>query len=261
MTSPPLTQSHILQGHTSLAHGFFGARGGVSKGLYRSLNAGAGSADAPEAVVENRARIAKAIGAAQTSHLLSCHQYHSAQSIFVSEPFAEPPKADAMVTDQPGLALAILTADCVPVLFFDPVARLIGAAHAGWKGALAGIGEACLDMMCAHGAEPSRTLVAIGPAIGPGSYQVGPEFYQTFISASPQNTDFFQSGTGDRYMFDVPAYVRARLVLAGIKQIDMIAHDTCALEGQYFSNRRRVKQGQADYGRNASVIMLRPDLI
>lgn len=257
--APPATKAPSLAHMPTVSHGFFGTRGGVSTGLYESLNAGAGSNDAPGAVCENRARIAAAIGAKDSSHLLSCHQHHSADVLHVSEPFSERPKADAMVTKTKGLALAIMTADCVPILFADDSAEVIGAAHSGWKGAIADICSATLTVMEALGADRSSIAAAIGPCIGQASYEVGPEFRDTFLADSAASERFFVSGNADRFQFDIQGYVRAQLVSAGMSRIDTIAHDTCALEDQYFSNRRRNHQGLPDYGRNASVIMLKPD--
>lgn len=252
-TTPSLSHLH------GISHGFFGSQGGVSTGLYASLNAGAGSDDAPEAVAENRARIAAAIGAANPAHLLSCHQHHSADALLIQAPFTDRPKGDAMVTRKPGLALAIMTADCVPILFADPHARIIGAAHSGWKGALGGISEATIEAMESLGADAGRIVAAIGPCIGQASYEVGPEFRDTFIQGADWSERFFIPGKGDRLQFDLPGFVHARLVRAGLSRIDLMAHDTCALKDQYFSNRRRNHQGLPDYGRNASVIMLKPE--
>lgn len=254
---PPAVSAPSLAHMSGIRHGFFGSQGGVSTGLYSSLNAGAGSADAPEAVAENRARIASAIGAPNPAHLISCHQYHSADALLVKAPFTDRPKGDAMVTRTPGLALAILTADCVPILFADEDAGIIGAAHSGWKGALGGINEATLEAMESLGADTGRITAAIGPCIGQASYEVGPEFRDTFLQAAPYSERFFISGVEDRLKFDLQGFVNARLVRAGVKRVDIVAHDTCALKGRYFSNRRRNHEGLPDYGRNASVIMLR----
>ena len=256
--APPATTAPSLDHMAGVSHGFFGSRGGVSTGLYTSLNAGAGSDDAPEAVAENRARIAAAIGAENPNHLLSCHQYHSADVVHITAPFTDRPKADAMVTKTAGLALAIMTADCVPILFADHGAGVIGAAHSGWKGAVANICEATLDAMEALGADRSSTAAAIGPCIGQASYEVGPEFRDTFLAHNAAAERFFVTGQGDRFQFDIQAYVYAQLVREGVSRIDLVAHDTCALDQQYFSNRRRNHQGLPDYGRNASVIMLKP---
>ena len=242
----------------AISHGFFGSQGGVSTGLYTSLNAGAGSADQPEAVAENRGRIAAAIGAASPDALISCYQHHSAKVVRLGGP--EPQvslSADAMVTNTAGLALAILTADCVPILFADEKAGVIGAAHSGWKGAIGGIGSNTVDAMEELGADRSQICAAIGPCIGQASYEVGPEFRETFLSHNSASDRFFAKGQADRFQFDIQGFVHAQLVRAGLSRIDVIAHDTCALANQYFSNRRRNHQGLADYGRNASVIMLK----
>lgn len=257
MTHLPHTPAPGLAHMSSIAHAFFGSQGGVSTGLYASLNAGAGSDDDPDAVAANRARIAAAIGADTPAHLLSCHQYHSADTIHVKAPFTARPKADAMVTATPGLALAILTADCVPILFADEEAGIIGAAHSGWKGALGGISEATIDAMKTLGADPARITAAIGPCIGQASYEVGPEFRDTFLAAADGSARFFAPGKGDRLQFDIQGFVHARLVRAGLSRIDVIPHDTCAMADTYFSNRRRNHQKLPDYGRNASVIMLK----
>ncbi len=250
-TAPSLTH---MEG---ISHGFFGSQGGVSKGLYTSLNAGAGSSDDPAAVADNRTRIALAIGAADARHLLSCHQHHSSDALLVRSAFDGRPKGDAMVTRTPGLALAIMTADCVPILFADNQAGVIGAAHSGWKGALDGISEATISAMESLGADADRITAAIGPCIRQESYEVGPEFRDRFLHAANWSGRFFARGKADRFQFDLPGFVQARLVRAGLSCIDVVAHDTCALEGQYFSNRRRNHQGLPDYGRNASVIMLK----
>ncbi|MEO9968632.1 MAG: peptidoglycan editing factor PgeF [Hyphomonadaceae bacterium] len=254
---PPATTAPSLAHMPSVSHGFFGAQGGVSTGLYTSLNAGAGSNDTPEAVAENRARIAAAIGADEPDHLLSCHQHHSADVVHITAPFTDRPKADAMVTKSSGLALAIMTADCVPVLFADAAAGVIGAAHSGWKGAIADICEATLEAMEALGADRSSIAAGIGPCIGQASYEVGPEFRETFLTHRAASERFFVQGNADRFQFDIQSFVRAQLVRAGVSRIDVVAHDTCALEDRYFSNRRRNRQGLPDYGRNASVIMLK----
>ena len=254
---PPATTVPSFAHMRSISHGFFGARGGVSTGLYTSLNAGAGSDDTCEAVAENRARIAATIGADGPDHLLSCHQHHSADVVHITAPFTDRPKADAMVTKSSGLALAIMTADCVPVLFADETAGVIGAAHSGWKGAIANICEATLKAMEALGADRSSIAAGIGPCIGQDSYEVGPEFRETFLAHSAATDRFFVQGNADRFQFDIQSFVRAQLVCAGVSRIDVVAHDTCAMEDQYFSNRRRNRQGLPDYGRNASVIMLK----
>ncbi|MEZ5947391.1 MAG: peptidoglycan editing factor PgeF [Hyphomonas sp.] len=253
--APPFETSPALAALAGVRHGFFGRKGGVSTGLYASLNAGPGSGDDPAAVAANRERIREAMGA---SALVSCHQIHSPDVIHVTEAWDERPEADAMVTTVPGLALCILTADCTPVLFADAEAGVIGAAHAGWKGALGGVLESTVASMTELGAEPGRIRAAIGPTIGQASYEVGPEFRDTFLETSPASEGLFLPGKGDRFQFDLPAYCHASLAAMGLGRIMNLALDTCALEDQYFSNRRRNLRGEADYGRNASVILLEP---
>jgi polyphenol oxidase len=267
---PPFTTAPVLTGFDGLSHGFFGRRGGVSGGdydslhaggrhqgetggIYSSLNAGEGSGDAPRNIAENRARISGAIGA---RWLLSCYQVHSADVVRVTGPWTERPKADAMVTDRPGLGLCVLSADCTPVLFADPEAGIIGAAHAGWKGAVGGVLLRTLDAMEALGAERSRIRAAIGPTIGQASYEVGPEFRDTFLAADAGSADLFIPGKSDRYHFDLPGFCLRQLQDAGVGAAENLGLDTCAMEEIYFSNRRRNLRGEADYGRNASVIAI-----
>ena len=202
---------------------------------------------------DNRERIRDAMGAEK---LLSCFQVHSAKVVTVTEPWRTRPQADAMVTKVPGLALCILSADCVPVLFADAEAGVIGAAHAGWKGALAGVCEATIEAMVELGASRERISAAIGPAIQQASYEVGPEFRDTFVGEQEWTDRLFTAGREDRSHFDLTGYVQEVLQREGLAGIDNIGHDTCAMEADYFSNRRRNQRGEADYGRNGSVIML-----
>jgi polyphenol oxidase len=253
--SPPFVTAPSLAGLSGVSHGFFGRRGGVSQGDYDSLNAGEGSADAPQNVAENRARIAAAVGARA---LLSSYQVHSPDVVHVTAPWTERPKADAMVTDRPGLGLCVLSADCTPVLFADPDSGVVGAAHAGWKGALAGVLVRTVEAMEAIGARRDRIRAVIGPTIGQASYEVGPEFRGAFLAAHPASADLFLAGKGDRLQFDLPGFCLRQLTGAGIGAAENLALDTCALEATYFSNRRRNLRGEADYGRNASVIVI-PD--
>ena len=253
---PPFETAPGLAGLKGVRHGFFGRKGGVSTGLYASLNAGPGSNDEAASVAQNREIIRAAMGA---DALLSCHQIHSAEVVHVTAAWDEGrPEADAMVTDQPGLALCILTADCTPVLFADAEAGVIGAAHAGWKGALGGVLESTVASMTELGAEPARIRAAIGPTIGQASYEVGPEFRDTFLEASPASEHLFVPGKGDRFHFDLPAYCAASLAAMDIGHVANLGLDTCALEESYFSNRRRNHRGEPDYGRNAAVIVLAP---
>jgi len=237
-----------------ITHGFFGRQGGVSSGLYDSLNIGEGSNDKAEDLAANRAIIRKTMGA---DHLLSCYQIHSPTVIKVTQPWTERPQADAMVTQRAGIALCILTADCVPVLFADPVAKVIGAAHAGWRGAFEGVCEATLKAMEALGADRDNITAAIGPAIQQASYEVGPEFRDTWVGAHEWTDRLFKAGEGEKSYFDLTGYVRTTLLSEGVAAIDNLGHDTCAMENTYFSNRRRNHRGEADYGRNGSVIMLK----
>lgn len=253
MTSPPHALGHKMSTIEGISHGFFGRKGGVSTGIYESLNIGQGSDDDARAIRDNRDRIRDTVKA---DKLLSCFQVHSAKVITVSEPWRTRPQADAMVTKVPGLALCILTADCVPVLFADAETGIVGAAHAGWKGALAGICEATIEAMEALGAERDQITAAIGPAIQQASYEVGPEFRDTFVGEHEWTDRLFVAGRDDRSHFDLVGYVQATLLREGVSAVDNIGHDTCAMEADYFSNRRRNHRGEADYGRNGSVIVL-----
>jgi polyphenol oxidase len=249
-------QSTMLAQLSGIEHGFYGRVGGVSTGIYESLNAGPGSQDLAEHVVENRRRIADHLGVTP-DRLMSAHQVHSADALMVDKPFSnERPQVDALVTRCPSLATTVLTADCAPILFADPAARIVAAAHAGWKGALGGIVEATLEKMCKLGAAKSRIVAAIGPCIAQVSYEVGPEFVETFLASDANNARFFIPGENDRSLFDLKHFCAARLRTAGIGAIDVLPHDTVVLEDAYFSNRRRTLRGEPDYGRNLSAIRI-----
>lgn len=254
MTRPPFYQTPFLAEMDDVSHGFFGRQGGVSTGLFESLNVGIGSEDDPAAISINRETVRTTLG---LPAMVSAYQVHSADVITVTEPWPDDqrPRGDAMVTDRPGIGLCILTADCVPVLFADIRLSVIGAVHAGWKGAIGGVCEATLEAMAAFGSRPRDIICSIGPAIQQPSYEVGPEFADRFIADDPDNRTFFRPGAGDRLHFDLTGYVHRRLARAGIGQIEHLSHDTCADE-RYFSNRRRTHRGEADYGRNASVIAI-----
>jgi polyphenol oxidase len=255
-TSLAPVRSTMLTQLTGIAHGFYGRRGGVSSGIYESLNTGHGSADDGANVIENRRRIAVDMGVTP-DRLMSAYQVHSADAIMVDKPFTgERPKVDALVTRCPSLATTILTADCAPVLFADPSARIVAAAHAGWKGAVGGILEATIEKMCKLGAAKSRIVAAIGPCIAQASYEVGPEFLAHFVELDVANERFFVPGLGDRFQFDLKRFCAARLRAAGLGAIDVLPHDTCALESTFFSNRRRNLAGEPDYGRNLSAIRI-----
>ncbi|MCB1338536.1 MAG: peptidoglycan editing factor PgeF [Maritimibacter sp.] len=239
-----------------VSHGFFTRRGGASSGVYAGLNCGAGSDDLRDAVELNRARVADALGLAREA-LVTVHQTHSADVVTVTGPLAAPkPEADAMVTATPGVALAILTADCEPVLFADAEAGVIGAAHAGWKGALDGVLEATVEAMEALGADRARIAAVIGPTISQRAYEVGPEFVERFVDDDPGNARFFAGGTGDRAQFDLPGYGLKRLRDAGVGQAEWTRHCTYSDPARFYSYRRSVHLREADYGRLISVIRL-----
>ena len=238
-----------------LRHGFFTRKGGVSSGIFEGLNCGPGSSDQAEAVQLNRARVAKAMGVGEDA-LFSLHQVHSADVITDVEVMKTRPKADAMVTNQPGIALAVLTADCQPVLFADREAGGIGAAHAGWRGAQAGVLDATVDAMEALGAKPPRIQAVIGPTISQAAYEVGPEFFDAFTADAPENDRFFIQGLGDRLLFDLPAYGLHRLRAAGVGHAVWTRHCTYNDPARFFSYRRTTHAGEADYGRLIATIRL-----
>lgn len=250
--------SPVLNGLPGISHGFFGRAGGVSQGVYASLNCGQGSNDRPEDVAENRTRVARGIGVA-ADRLVSVHQVHGRDAMTVAAPWTERPKADAMVTAVPGLALGVLAADCTPVLFADPEARVIGAAHAGWRGALAGVTDAAVEAMEALGARRDRIRAAIGPTIRAESYEVGPEFPGPFLADSADNERFFRPAarTG-HHLFDLPGYLARRLGRLGLAAVDDLEQDTLTQPGRFFSYRRTTLAGEADYGRQLSAIALVP---
>lgn len=236
-------------------HGFFTRRGGASSGVFAGLNCGFGSSDQREAVAVNRARVADAMEV-DSDGLVGVHQVHSADVVTVSAPLGGAIKADAMVTAVPGLALSILTADCQPVLFADPEAGVIGAAHAGWRGALDGVLEATLDAMEALGATRAHIRAVIGPTISQRAYEVGPEFLDDFMLENPDNARFFANGTGDRMLFDLPGFGLHRLRRAGIGEAEWTGHCTYSDADRFFSYRRCTHEKEADYGRLISSIRL-----
>ena len=243
-----------------IRHGFFGRTGGVSDGLYRSLNCGYGSDDDPEAVAENRARATRACGLTPAA-LYTAYQVHSADALVVTAPWSqdEAPRVDAMATAAPGLALAILTADCVPVLLADREAGVIGAAHAGWRGALNGVLEAVVEAMLGLGAQTRDIRAVIGPAIGAPSYEVGPEFPAPFLARNQLDEDLFApAGREGHLHFDIAGYVARRLNRLGLATVAATGGDTCAEAGRFFSYRRSVHRGEPDYGRHISIVALNP---
>ncbi|MBL8545791.1 MAG: peptidoglycan editing factor PgeF [Hyphomonadaceae bacterium] len=249
----PHAKAHVLAG---VKHGFFGREGGISTGIYATLNAGTGSGDDPANVLENRARIAAAFEV-DRDHLCGVHQVHSPTAVFIDGPWqGERPRADALVTKTQKLAISILTADCAPILFADVEAGVIGAAHAGWRGALGGVIEATVALMVEHGAARSRIAAAIGPCIHQPSYEVGPEFEAEFRAGDSEFGSFFTAGAGDRFHFDLPGFCASRLKAAGIGRVETMPLDTYAESTRLHSHRRSVHEKAGDYGRNCSVIML-----
>jgi YfiH family protein len=238
-----------------MRHGFFTRKGGVSSGVFEGLNCGLGSSDQSEAVTMNRARVADAMDV-DTDALMTVHQVHSADVLTIDKPSSERPKADAMVTATPGIALGVLTADCQPVLFADPTAQVIGAAHAGWRGALDGVLDATVDAMLALGAKRENIQAVIGPSISQISYEVGPEFLDTFMGEDDENHRFFIQGKDDRYLFDLPAYGLKRLRDAGVGTAEWTRHCTYRDTDRFYSFRRATHAKEADYGRLISAIRL-----
>lgn len=247
-----------LEATAGVRHGFFTREGGVSEGVYASLNCGLGSHDDPDRVAENRARALGQLGLA-SSVLVTVHQIHSAKVEVADGPWPTEgrPRADAIVTQRPGLALGILTADCAPVLFADPVRRVVGAAHAGWRGAKDGVLEATVRAMCELGARTGDTTACVGPCIQQPSYEVGPEFRDAFLADDPRDADLFASSLRPRhFLFDLAGYVTRRLARIGLKAIGRAPHDTFADERRFYSYRRTTKRGEADYGRQLSAVAL-----
>lgn len=241
-----------------IVHGFFGRRGGVSAGVYASLNAGPGSGDDPAHVARNRDRIAHAMGLAGAADLVSLFQVHGRGVVALDGPLAgERPRADGMVTDRPGLGLCILTADCGPLLLADPEAGVIGAAHAGWRGAVAGIAEATLAAMEARGAQRGRIRAALGPCIAAESYEVGPDLEEAVLAVSDWAGSCFRPGPRGRAHFDLKTYIAGRLARAGVDRLEISPEDTYAGREDWHSHRRNTHEGLSDYGRNASVISIK----
>jgi YfiH family protein len=237
-------------------HGFLGRSGGVSTGVVAGLNVGTGSKDDPAAIAENRRRAVEAVKPG--AQLATVYQVHSNESRYVAEPWpqGERPKADAMVTDQSGILLGILTADCAPVLLADAESGIVGAAHAGWRGALSGITDSAIAAMEEIGARRERIAAAIGPCIALPSYEVDEAFRERFVEADPTNERFFITAASDSLHFDLPAYVRHRLIAAGIDEVETIHLDTYSNPDRFFSYRRATHEKEPDYGRQFSLIGL-----
>lgn len=256
-TSPEILTADSLRDISGIGHAFFTRIGGVSGGLYASLNVGFGSDDTAENVRQNRERAMAALTGAET--LNTVYQIHGAtvaRADTAWEPSAAP-KADAMVTDRPGVAIGILTADCAPVLFADPVNRVVGAAHAGWRGAVGGVLTATVEAMESLGAERSSILAVVGPAIAQASYEVGPEFPAPFLEENAGNQRFFRpSARETHHMFDLAGYTESRLAALGLASAETVGRDTCAEEDLFFSYRRSTLRQEADYGRELSAIVI-----
>jgi YfiH family protein len=256
MTALPVLTSPLLD-LPGVRHAFFTRQGGVSAGLYDSLNVGRGSRDDPSDVVENRRRTAAHFGLPAEA-LSTCYQIHSATALTTAQGWSDArPEGDAVVTAAAGVICGALAADCAPILLADPQARVVAAAHAGWKGALGGIAEATVAAMVHQGAEAGRIVAVVGPCIGPASYEVGLEFRERFTDAAADNARFFAAGeAADRQMFDLPAFVLSRLRGAGVGTCDWIGADTCAEEALFYSNRRAFRREEPDFGRLLSAIVL-----
>ncbi|MDP3656968.1 MAG: peptidoglycan editing factor PgeF [Brevundimonas sp.] len=255
MSLTPIT--HPLLDRAGVRHGFFTRQGGVSTGLYEGLNTGVGSNDDPAAVAENRRRVAEHLGGVPDD-LAACFQIHSAVTRVAEAGWkGERPEGDAVVSTAPGVICAVLTADCAPVLLADPAAGVVGAAHAGWKGALDGVVHSTVAAMQALGAEPRRMVAVIGPCIARASYEVGADFQDRFDHHDPGSARFFAPGpTPDKRLFDLPAFVLWRLEQAGVADAAWTGDDTRADAARFYSNRRAYLEGEADFGRLMSAITL-----
>lgn len=251
--------SSLLSAVPGLRHAFFSREGGVSEGIYEGLNGGIGSNDDTANVAENRRRMAEQMGVT-SDRLLTLYQVHSPDVVVVTTPWGDAvrPKADALVTRTEGIAIGVTAADCGPILFVDPNARVIGAAHAGWKGALTGVLESTIGAMEKLGADRGGIVAAIGPLIRQHSYEVGSEFVERFLDADAGNAMFFLPGERDGHsMFDLAGFIRMRLENAGVLMIDDVGIDTYSDE-RFFSYRRSVHRKESDYGRHVHAIVLEP---
>ncbi len=256
-----MLRASALSALPGVRHGFFTRDGGVSQGLYASLNGGIGSADAPAKVMENRGRMAAALHVTP-ERFLTAYQIHSPDVIVAEAPWSaeQRPRADAIVTRVPGLAVGVTTADCGPLLLADPQARVVAAAHAGWRGALAGVVEATVVAMQRLGAEPRRVVAALGPMIRQLNYEVGIDLVENFLQADRRNARFFRpSDKQDHALFDLAGFIAARLAQAGVANIEDLGACTYAEPERFFSYRRSTHRGESDYGRHVNAIALDPD--
>ncbi len=259
MSALEVLTSPLLAAQPAVRHGFFTRKGGVSGGVYAGLNTGPGSGDDEAAVAENR-RLAAGWFGIDAPRLLSAYQIHSDRALRVDGPWpGGRVEGDALVTATPSLALGALAADCAPVLICDAEARVVASAHAGWKGALGGVVASAVEAMTALGARPGRMVAAVGPCIGPASYEVGVDFLQRFAAGAPGSERFFSAGAApDKRQFDLPGFVLARLADAGVERAEWIGRDTYPDAERFYSNRRALHRGEGDYGRLLSAIMLEP---
>jgi YfiH family protein len=258
MTDTAMLQAQSLSKLPGIRHGFFTRHGGVSAGVYESLNGGTGSEDAPVNIAENRARMAKSLGVAP-DRFLTCYQIHSPQVVVAEAPWpaAERPRADAIVTKVPELAIGVSTADCGPILFADAEARVIGASHAGWRGALTGVIEATVTAMEKLGAARQRIIAAAGPMIRQPNYEVGQDMMDRFVSIEPNTVRFFKKGERpEHFMFDLGGFIASRLRRARVEQIEDLGHCTYADPAQFYSYRRTTHRSERDYGRHINAIAL-----
>ena len=253
-----MIQHKALDPAGPVRHAFFTRQGGVSEGVFASLNCGFGSRDDRASVARNRELAAERLGL-ESDRLVTCHQIHGTDVVTVTSPwaYADSPRADAMVCRTPGIALGVLAADCAPILLVDPAAGVIGAAHGGWRGALAGVAEATVGAMTRLGARPEHIRAVVGPCIAQPSYEVGPEFRDAFIAVSPENAGFFRIAARDgHFRFDLPGFLLHRLGKLGLAAVEHTGHDTAAEEDLFFSYRRACLRGERDYGRGLAAIAL-----
>ncbi len=258
--APPMLTIGTFNALSRVRHAFFTRRGGISAGIYASLNCGPGSQDARDCVLENRRRALAALDLPE-DRLATVRQIHSAEAVAVTEPWpiGGAPRADALVTARAGLALGVLTADCAPVLLADTGAGVVGAAHAGWRGALSGVLEAVVDAMEGLGARRRHVVAGIGPCIGKGAYEVGPEFPQPFLEQDQANGDFFVAASRPgHFLFDLRGYAARRLAGFGLADVQTLPCDTYGEKARFFSHRRARHRGEDDYGRMLSAIYLEP---